>query len=208
MNADLRGAVLTNASLVNSNFDSADLRGAVDAPLDLNNSLRNTIFPNGTINYMKLGAGEHLIIRNDNISILVSRYASTIDAAAALQFVFDGNPWGSTISFDSGTSLALAGTLDLAFADGVDPHSLAGETFKLFDWTGVDLSSEFNITSEGLPADEMWDTSKLYTTGEVTLVIVPEPATWAMVAPVVLGLAYYTRRKSRDGTRYVPTLHA
>ena len=31
----------------------------------------------------------------------------------------------------------LGGTLDLEFADGVDPSTLLGETFQLFNWSGA-----------------------------------------------------------------------
>ena len=94
--------------------------------------------PNGTINGLSLGAGQSLIVRNcaSNIPITVLNQA-LFDPAAALQFVFDGGPWGSTISFTPGISVTRGGELDLTVAAGVSLSSLVGDTFKLFDWSGV-----------------------------------------------------------------------
>jgi hypothetical protein len=49
----------------------------------------------------------------------------------------------------------------------------------LFDWDGVTPTGAFEVVS-----DYPWDTTNLYTTGEVTLI--PEPATAMLVACVVL----------------------
>ena len=113
----------------------------------------------------------------------------TIDPTASLQIVLDGQPWGSTISFSAGIPVSLAGELDLTVAPGVDLNSLLGDTFKLFDWTGVDPTGEFTIVG-----DPRWDTSHLYTSGEVTFV--PEPsALILLVGGAISALAYVWRRK-------------
>ena len=82
--------------------------------------------------------------------------------------MFDADAWGSTISFAPGISVALGGTLELAFAPDVNPASQLGRTIDLFDWTGVTSTGAFTIAS---PFE--WDLSTLYTTGEVTLTAVP-----------------------------------
>ena len=122
---------------------------------------------------------------------------------------FNGNPWGSTISFDPNTSLELEGNLALNAALWQDVDSMDGETFKLFDWTGVSLSGAFNIVG-----DPGWDTSQLYTTGEVTfdgladqpslgalrmtVGTVPEPSAFVLLAMGALTLlAYVWRRRGR-----------
>ena len=48
----------------------------------------------------------------------------------------------------SGIPVSLGGELDLTVASGVDLNSLAGETFKLFDWTGVHPTGQFNIVGD------------------------------------------------------------
>ena len=88
----------------------------------------------------------------------------------SLVFQFDDNPWGSTISFASGIPVALGGNLELDLVAGVTPASLLGDTFQLFNWTGVSPSGQFAQIVNDLPTGYTWNTSALYTLGEVTLV--------------------------------------
>ena len=80
-----------------------------------------------------------------------------------LRMMFESDAWDSTISFAAGIPVALGGSLELAFASGVDPLSQIGRTFDVFDWTGVSPTGAFAVGSP-----YVWDLSKLYTTGEVT----------------------------------------
>jgi uncharacterized protein YjbI with pentapeptide repeats len=82
----------------------------------------------------------------------------------ALKLEFDADAWNSTISFAPGISVTRGGTLALSFAPGVDIAAQSGRTIDLFDWTGVSPTGSFTVSS---PYD--WDLTKLYTTGEVTL---------------------------------------
>jgi hypothetical protein len=88
----------------------------------------------------------------------------TMDAAGNLRLEFDADPWGSTISFAPGIPVSLGGTMELAFADGVNLASQVGRTFDLFDWTGVTPAGVFTVSSS-----YAWNLSNLYATGEVTL---------------------------------------
>ena len=87
--------------------------------------------------------------------------------------------------------MSLAGELDLTLAPGVQSSDLLGDTFKLFDWTGVSFAGQFNVVG-----DPHWDTSDLYTTGEVSYVA-PEPSTMILLGVGVVGLlaAVWRRRK-------------
>jgi hypothetical protein len=102
-----------------------------------------------------------------------------------LQIVLDGNPWGSTISFDPGIPVSLGGTLDVTFAAGVSPASLLGEPIQLFNWSGVTPTGQF-AWEDDLPAGYSWDTSQLYSTGYITEV--PEPATLSLLALGAMGI--------------------
>ena len=99
--------------------------------------------------------------------------------------VLDGNAWGSTISFDAGIPVALGGTLDVAFAPGVDPASLLGEPIQLFNWSGVTPAGQFTWQDDlsdqngTYQEDYSWDISQLYTTGVITEV--PEPASAGLI---------------------------
>src|SRR6185436_10001114 len=142
--ADARGA----------NFSHATLTGA---------NTFNLIQDSGHIAGLDLRNSNSLVVRNHWRSIGVDQYLNA-DATGALRLRFDADPWGSTISFAPGIPVSLCGTLDLAFAPGVDLASQVGRTFDLFDWTGVAPTGAFNVSS---PFG--WDLSQLYTTGEVTL---------------------------------------
>ena len=73
-----------------------------------------------------------------------------------------------------------------------------GMTFDLFHWEGVVISGTFDepIVTEW---EAVWDTSELYTTGEVTLLwAVPEPSTLVLLgAGAVVLLAGVVRRHRR-----------
>ena len=108
-----------------------------------------------------------------------------MDPAATLQFLLEDN-WTSPIGFAPGLTPELGGTLDLELAAGVDPASLLGESFQLFDWNGaLPVGDQFAMitTEPGLT----FDISNLYSTGNVTLTAVPEPSSLllSLIAPGV-----------------------
>ncbi len=101
----------------------------------------------------------------------------SIDPAGTLRVVFEDDQWGSMITFEPGIPVALDGTLELLFDDDANPASLVGTTYQLFDWTGVEPEGQFEyiLTQNGL----LWNTGRLYTTGEVTLIgAVPNRRPW------------------------------
>jgi hypothetical protein len=112
-------------------------------------------------------------------------------ANSSFQILLDGNAWSSTISFDSGIPVTLAGMLDVRLADGVDPASLRWVPIQLFDWTTVAPSGHFTW-EDNLPAGYRWDTSHLYDTG--VIMAIPEPATLSLLA---LGTLVLNRHRKR-----------
>jgi hypothetical protein len=72
------------------------------------------------------------------------------------------------ICFAPGMPVACGGTLELTFAADVDPVAQLGRAIDLFDWTGVTPSGAFSVASP-----YVWNLSNLYTTGEVTLTVLP-----------------------------------
>ena len=118
---------------------------------------------------------------------------------ASVVFQFDGAPWSSTISFDPGIPVMLGGNLELRVPSGVKPDSLVGETLQLFDWTGVSLSGQFAQVMNDLPYAYHyayhWDTSHLYTLGEVRLV--PEPSALVLLSIGAVAIAVCTWRRYR-----------
>ena len=89
-----------------------------------------------------------------------------------LQLSFDAAPWNSKISFAPNIPVTLSGgVLDLKFAAGVDVGKQVGRTIDAFDWTDVNPTGSFTVTSL-----YHWDLSKLYTTGNITLLSIPTVA--------------------------------
>jgi hypothetical protein len=173
--ADARGANFQYAILTDANLSGADARGADFQFATLTGATTsNLIQSNGHIAGLDLTAGATLAVRDYDgnagsipptgpLPIVVDQHL-TMDATGALRLVFDADPWDSTISFAPGIPVALGGTLELMFADDVNPASQVGRTFDLFDWTDVTPLGAFTVASHFT-----WDLSALYTSGEVTL---------------------------------------
>jgi uncharacterized protein YjbI with pentapeptide repeats len=195
-NSNLTGAIFSGANLIGT-----DLRGSVGVSLD-SALLENTIMPDGKMDNLSIAGWTNLIIRNYPMPIHVTGKTSSVDPFAKLEFVLDDNKWGSTICFDAGTSVTLAGELDLSFADDVDRQMLAGATFKFFDWTDVKHSGQFSITSDWLPFEMFWDFSNLYTSGEVRIFAVPEPRTGVLLVIAGIGACWYFRQKRGSIKKY------
>jgi hypothetical protein len=178
------------AELADADFTSADARGArnLDNLLFEGAGTTNLIWPDGHIEGLDLVKSDLLVIRDydGNSTILTWWFTPppttdppthisidqhlTMGPGGTLRMVFDADSWNSTISFAPGISVTLGGTLELLFDGDVNLASQIGRTFDLFDWTGVNPTGAFNVISP-----YAWELSNLYTTGEVTLISVPEP---------------------------------
>ncbi|MGD9634150.1 MAG: pentapeptide repeat-containing protein [Pirellulales bacterium] len=194
--ANLAGKNLTNANfsavtLTSANLNAADARGALALELPSSATVENLIRPDGRIDGLRLATGHLLTVRDYDGDL---RYASarppvpivvneefTCDPASTLRMEFEADDWDSTISFAPEIPVALGGTLQLTFANGVNPAEHIGRTFHLFDWTGVNPVGAFSVDS-----DYRWDFSHFYDAGEVTLIAVPEPN---VMLPMLLPVA-------------------
>ena len=155
---------------------------------------RNMIWPDGTVAGLGLTGFDRLVVRNHHadpnqgpgpIPVSVQDHV-TMEDGGFLELLFDATPWNSTISFQPGIPVTLGGTLELLFAAEVDVASQVGRTLDLIDWTGVNPTGQFQVASPYI-----WDLTYLYTTGEVTLTAIPEPATATLLASVLAGLVSY-----------------
>lgn len=176
----------------------ADTRGASYYSLLSWAITTNTILPNGHIDGLNLSGGQVLTIRDYDGGIAVTIDREMILASdSTLEVLLGDETWGSTISLAGGFAGDLGGSLKLDFASGGDPHSLVGATFDLFDWNGqLAMGEQFDqITS--LPGHQ-WDLTDLYTTGEVTLLAVPEPAS---IVLLTLGMGVLMTRRRVSGPR-------
>jgi T5SS/PEP-CTERM-associated repeat protein/autotransporter-associated beta strand protein len=90
----------------------------------------------------------------------------------------------SVSSYDQlnvGGTLTTGGTLAVDFLNGYNPVS--GATFHVFDTTNAIAGTFSTLNLVTLGAGLSWDTSALYTTGDlaVTTSAIPEPSTYALI---------------------------
>jgi hypothetical protein len=123
----------------------------------------------------------------------------TMAPGGTLRMVFEADAWDSTISFAPGIPVMLGGTLELTFADYVNPASQLGRTFELFNWTGVNPTGAFAISSP-----YAWDLSSLYTTGQVRLTGVPEPTSLVLLLAASVPLLVARRLATTQGPISAP----
>ncbi len=95
--------------------------------------------------------------------------------------------------FLSGSTVSLAGIgLNVEYWGGWT--AAAGQTYDLFDWNG--LSGSFSsVALPALASGLAWNTSALYTTGEISVAAVPEPETWALMLAGLGLLGFAARRR-------------
>ena len=182
--ADARSAILLNCWSLPVAVPPSGCRNWL-----VNAVKRNFIDPDGHVEGLNIAEQETMRLwdfdpmlprRNSDAPVgdipLVVEDEMTIDADGTLRAVFEDDHWGSTITFEPGVIVELAGTLELLIDPGEETtiESLIGTTYQLFDWTGVSPVGEFDTFN--FQPDTAWDTSGLYTTGEVTLRGVPEPS--------------------------------
>ncbi|MCO6046771.1 pentapeptide repeat-containing protein [Aeoliella sp. ICT_H6.2] len=173
-NANFSGSNLTNvsfqdATLTGTNLNGADARGARFLNT-ASSTTQNLIRLDGHVAGLDIAAGETMRLwdyHHETPIAIVVEDGMSIDPLGTLRTVFEDDQWGSTLSFDAGVPVSLGGTLELLLDDEVDTESLAGTTFQLFDWAGVSPTGAFDQIA--MEPNTTWDTSQLYTTGEVTL---------------------------------------
>jgi uncharacterized protein YjbI with pentapeptide repeats len=192
---NLSGGNLDRANLQDADFTGSDLTGVRVRFTDLRGARNvsfagtvtsSTIRPDGTVTVFQGGATE---IRNYVGTSVIPIHVTSSVRTTTFDVLFDHAPWGSTISFEPGISVDLSGgELWLKFEAGVDPSTEVGRTFRLFDWTGINLQTQFRDTSSVYE----WDFSELYVDGTVTLLSVPEPG---MAVAWVTGLIISFRRR-------------
>ena len=79
----------------------------------------------------------------------------------------------------------------------------AGQSYDLFDWGSSNGSfSAVDFSGAKLAAGLTRDTSKLYSSGEVSISAVPEPQTWGLLLTDLglVGIAVRRRANSDAGT--------
>ena len=99
------------------------------------------------------------------------------------------------IVFNSAVDLGTTTQLRVSLTGGYAPATTTW--YDLIDYHGSVSGSLVLSALPTLAAGRHWDTSRLYTTGELGLVVgaVPEPDTWALMAFGLVGLGVAARRR-------------
>jgi hypothetical protein len=124
-------------------------------------------------------------------------YLAEIGGTTACTLACGSNDAVKNSSFDKYAvlgQLSFGGTLKLTSWNGFVGQ--AGQHYDLFDWgtttgTFASIDSTDFVTAQGTRLD----LSSLYTTGEVAVVAVPEPGSWAMFAAGLAALGGLARRR-------------
>jgi hypothetical protein len=123
---------------------------------------------------------------------------STVDnvlmtPTSVLEMEIGGTTRGSQYdAFEIETQMTLAGTLKVTLIDAYVPK--IGDRFVLFQGPHAGTFDSFDLVA--LDAGRRWDTSGLATSGELTVVAVPEPGLIGMIT-VSLVLVAGMRRAQR-----------
>ncbi len=102
------------------------------------------------------------------------------------------NPATQYDQLDFTRGARLNGALDIVYYGGFVAG--AGESFDLFDWNDPFTGAFSSIALPALGDGLAWDTSRLYTTGVVSVQAVPEPSAFVALG---LGLAALMRRRRK-----------
>ncbi len=196
---DFRGVDLTSQNFFNTNLSltnlsASDLRRATEIVLT-GAVLRNAILPDGSIPGLELRNTERLVVRDVDLAINVSTGFSMADQGT-LDLQFADASWGSKITFTPSLTPDLGGVLALSFAPSADLAAMPGTVFDLFDWPAP-LNAANRFDRIDTPAGSEWDLSNLYTTGEVRILAIPEPSSFALTAVCALALCIIWRTKRK-----------
>lgn len=187
--ADFGGVDLSSTRL-----SWSDLRGSRGVALD-NTKDSGIILPDGTYDGFSSDFAFLRVWNYLGAKAIPIQITQDVHRPFRITIDLDRNPWRSTIAFKPGINVDFESTsLVVEFEEGVDPAQFLGDTFWIFDWTGVDPVGRFDFYSY---QDYRWDISHLYTDGTVTLISVPEPAASVVAAALSFATLGASRRLRR-----------
>lgn len=162
-----------------------------------------TVKSGGTLSVGQLGntSGQQLK--------LATGVGGVITLSGTVEFDIFGNNGGvnpignnDSLGLTSSSPIALGGTLKIVDSTDVATELTLGSSWQLIDWTNVIVSNGLKYTggfttfdvpvlAEGLA----WDYSQLYTTGIVSISVVPEPGRVMLLGAGLAALLMRRRRR-------------
>jgi ArsR family transcriptional regulator len=117
----------------------------------------------------------------------------TVASDGTLEMELGGYAVGTEYDRLTVTGLAsLDGLLDIVFLDNFAATN--GASFDLFNWDGGVSGTFSAISTTALETGQYWDTSELYTTGQLS--VIPEPGSVGLLG-LGSGILLFTRRHRR-----------
>ncbi len=178
---------------------------------------RNAILSDGSMAGFELAAGERMLVRDDDgVPGSITQWWAdprSADPGNDPRQPEDGRrqrpttavriqPMGLADLLRGREFLSsLAARLELTFADEVDVSTQVGRSLHIFDWTGVTPRGQFELNSP-----YQWDATNLYTTGEITLLTVPEPSAALVMLVGAMAIVASCRLQQTMGRERKPNL--
>ncbi len=182
------GTLGGTGSIIAGSNNNITINGTLDAGMPAASSgtaLALTV--GGTGSLALNGATQFQLFTNINTGTLNGN-------TAADQLVVNAPDWSNLIFGGSSTLTITTGLTATSF--------VAGDSWKIFDWLGVAAGSTpvqgtngFNaISAPTLDVNLDWDYSALFTTGTISIIVVPEPSRALLLLLGLLGLMMRRRR--------------
>jgi hypothetical protein len=180
---------LSSAGSVNLTGGIVDLTGGTLTDSALSIPKTTTLEGTGTLTGNLSNSGN--VSPGDAPGILKINGNYSQDSGGVLDIGIGGTTLGTQYDqLDIVGSATLEGSLDLTLLNGFTPS--IGNQFNVIGF-GSETGVFSNIGLPALPAGRFWDTSQLYSSGIIS-VVVPEPVGSAMLIAAGVGLAYRRRR--------------
>ncbi len=165
--------------------------GSLASPVTVNSG--GALGGTGYLSSVTVNAGGTLA-PGDPLGVLHLSGNLVLAANAAMDYELD-TPGNGYDQLEISGLATLNGTLNVNLLSGFSPSD--GDSFEILEGRTTGSFSQINLPplSNGL----RWDTSNLYTTGEIG--VVPEPSTLALLAAGAIGLLGYAWRQRRQAAQ-------
>ncbi|MFM2166145.1 MAG: hypothetical protein RIS79_516, partial [Verrucomicrobiota bacterium] len=182
------GTLGGTGSIIAASGNNITINGTLDAGMPTSSSGSALALTVGGAGSLALsGTTLFQLFTNDNLG--------TLNGVSASDRVVVNAPNWSNVVFGGSSSLTITTGLTAT-------TFVAGDSWRIFDWTGVAAGTAplqgtngFNsIIAPTLDVNLDWDYSNLFTTGTISVIVVPEPSRALLLMLGLLGLMMRRRR--------------